>query len=96
MWGEDSVATEILDWTDIDNHRERASLAQDGEVVKVVVDWMSCTQSLRKAVEKLPGVEYVGMDIQEWVFSHSMQGWVRNVPIDLSQIEPALVWAGDD
>ena len=54
---------------------------------------MSCTQSLRKAVQKMPGVEYVGLDIQEWVFSHSMRGWVRNVPIDLTRIEPALLWA---
>ena len=54
---------------------------------------MSCTQSLRKAVAEIPGVEYVGLDIQEWVFSHAMRGWVRNVPIDLTKIEPALLWA---
>ena len=61
----------------------------------VVVDWMSCTQSLKKAVAEIPGVEYVGMDFQEWVFSHAMKGWVRNVnvPIDLTKIEPAMLWA---
>ena len=87
------VETELLDWTGIDDHQVGTLLAGEEEVVRVVVDWMLCTQSLRKAVQKMLGVEYVGLDIQEWVFSHSMRGWVRNVPIDLTQIEPALVWA---
>ena len=95
VWGEEAevVEVELLDWTGIDDHQVGTLLAGEVGVVMVVVDWMSCTQSLRKAVQKVPGVEYVGMDIQEWVFSHSMRGWVRNVPIDLTQIEPALVWA---
>jgi len=88
-----SLAQEAPDWTEVNNIEEGTSLAREEGVMLVVVDWMSCTQSLRKAVAEIPGVDYVGLDIQEWVFSHAMRGWVRNVPIDLTKIEPALLWA---
>ena len=32
------------------------------------------------------GIVYVGLDKQEWWYSHAMQGWVRNVPVDLMKV----------
>ena len=64
------------------------------DTVEVVVDWMACTQSLRRAVEDsahLTGYEYIGLDIQEWVYSVAMRGWVKNVQIDLSRATPKQV-----
>jgi len=29
------------------------------------------------------GIVYVGLDKQEWWWSHSMMGWVQNIPVDL-------------
>ena len=28
----------------------------------------------------------MGLDRQEWWYSHAMQGWVRNVPMDLMEV----------
>lgn len=64
------------------------------DTVEVVVDWMACTQSLRRAVEDsahLTGYEYIGLDIQEWVYSVAMRGWVKNVQIDLARATPKQV-----
>ena len=32
------------------------------------------------------GVVYVGLDKKEWWWSHSMMGWVRNIPADLMTV----------
>ena len=29
------------------------------------------------------GIVYLGLDKQEWWWSHSLMGWVRNIPVDL-------------
>ena len=65
VWGEDAQVVEIetLDWAAIHHHKLGTSLVREGEVVKVVVNWMACNQSLRKSVDQMPGVEYVGLDI---------------------------------
>ncbi len=52
-------------------------------MVKVAIDWMSCTQSLRKAVQQHPELCYIPLDKQEWVFSQAMEGWVQNILVDL-------------
>ena len=28
------------------------------------------------------GIVYVGLDKQEWWWSHSLMGWVQNIPVD--------------
>ena len=35
---------------------------------------------------------YIGLDIQEWVFSHAMKGWVRNVQVDLMRVGARELW----
>ena len=54
--------------------------------VRVVIDWMSGSQSLRRAVPK--GVMYIGFDIQEWVYSGAERVWVRNEVADLLKVQP--------
>ena len=90
VWGEETVAQE----GDIRNSekRPRALLAQGGRVVMIVVDWMAGTQSLRKAVEELGTVMYIGIDLQEWVYSHTMGGWVQNLKADLLELTPVMLW----
>lgn len=75
---------------------EGALLAEDWEgetpgelpVVHVVVDWMAGSQSLHKAAEHYERQQhYVGLDRQEWVYSQAMQGWVRNLKVNL-----AITW----
>lgn len=35
---------------------------------------------------------YVPVDIQEWVQSHTLQGWVRNIAADLTTTEAGDLW----
>ena len=65
---------------------------QEGRVVEVVVDWMSCTQSLCKAVQGFKDMCYIPLDKQEWVFSQAMSGWVRNIPVDLEVATCEEIW----
>ena len=74
-------------------HEEvRAALPERewGETVRVVVDWMSCTQSLRRAVPA--DMMYIGFDWQEWVYSGLQQEWVQNEVADLISLEPWDLW----
>ena len=58
----------------------------------IVLDWMAGTQSLRKAVEELGELMYIGIDLQEWVYSHTMGGWVQNLKVDLLELTPDMLW----
>ena len=58
----------------------------------VVLDWMAGTQSLRATVEQLEDIMYIGLDIQEWVFSQAMGGWVQNLRVDLETTSYEEVW----
>ena len=59
--------------------------------VRVVVDWMACTQSLRRVVPQ--GVHYIGYDRQEWVFSGSERVWVQNEVADLMTLDGPGLYA---
>ena len=56
----------------------------------LVVDWMSCTQSLRASGGK--EVMYLPYDKQEWVFSSKLRRWVRNIPVDLMKLSGPQLW----
>lgn len=94
IWGE-GVAVVISD-TSVPLQEPGAFVASETDagvtLVEVVVDWMSCTQSLRLAVEEQGEAMYIGLDIQKWVFSHAMKGWVRNLQVDLMQLKPWELW----
>ena len=65
---------------------------QDRQVVEVAIDWMSCTQSLRKTVQQYSELCYIPLDKQEWVFSQAMEGWVQNIPVDLETTTCEEIW----
>ena len=69
--------------------RQGALLADE---VRVTLDWMAGTQSLRATVEHLEDIMYIGLDIQEWVFSQAMGGWVQNLRVDLETTSYEEVW----
>lgn len=58
---------------------------RDG-LIRVVLDWMACTQSLERAVG--PGEMYIGFDIQKWVYSGLARRWVQNEVMDLVKATP--------
>lgn len=67
-------------------------IQEEEQVVEVAIDWMSCTQSLRKTVEQFKELVYIPLDKQEWVFSQAMKGWVRNLPVDLEATTCEEIW----
>ena len=55
--------------------------------VRVGVDLMACTQSARAPIEA-EGLVYVGLDIQEEVWSAKENAWVKNVKCDVLEETP--------
>ena len=84
--GVQGTLDEELDWDLGDESPDQAVRVRD-----LVVDWMSCTQSLRASGGKED--MYLPYDEQEWVFSSKLRRWVRNIPVDLMKLSGAELWA---
>ena len=69
--GVQGTLDEELEWDLGDELPDQAMKERD-----LVVDWMSCTQSLRASGGKED--MYLPYDEQEWVFSSKLRRWVRN------------------
>ena len=58
--------------------------------VRVVGDYMACTQSLARVVPA--NVLYLPYDRQEWVYSGATGEWVQNLVADLMLLSPQQLW----